>query len=216
MLCITHACHFWQGIYYFYVSRYIVSVLVLPPSQALMCVSFHLLKKKKYILSDSFPYHINSTWYPIKCSQGMFHCWIAQINRCLVSVPQVRNPRQTLSLLLFLSVSFLRSTWVEFLLGRIETIGQTGAISDGCGCATQEVYLDLRMGSPDIHNFFFPFESISGPVSCPVFICCWKTFGRSYWKPPSTFVIHPHPVSFLRHVLILPVNRKSPLIRIKQ
>lgn len=60
-----------------------------------------------------------------------------------------------LSSFLTSSASFLRDTWVEILLGNTKTIGQMGALPEGCGRAIQVVYLDFKMGSLDIQRGFF-------------------------------------------------------------
>lgn len=62
--------------------------------------------------------------------------------------------------------------------------------------------------------FFLDLFLVLHPAEClSVTEVCWPLY--SHWKPPSSYVIHPYPVSFLRHFLILPVNRKSPLIRVQ-
>lgn len=178
------------------------SHLVPSLSHPLLCVSFHLFWKNTYwaIHFHSFSFPFSSTWYPIKLSEGRVQKWIEEINRKMsVTVPLVWNLRKSLFLLqpfLFHSVSFLSYTWVEFLLGNIETIGQMGALPDGCGHAIQAVYLDFKMGSPDIHRFFF-FGPILGPASCPVFICYWNMFG--HFTAPESLL----PVMWYTHILLV-------------
>lgn len=118
-------------------------------SLTLVCFLSFILKNTYWAIH--FHNVFSSIWYPIKVSEGSVQNWIEEIDRkaacyCPSGVkPEVPPPLS----------SFFRDAWVEILLGTIETIGQTGALSNGCRRAIQAVYLDFKMGSPDIHRIFF-------------------------------------------------------------
>lgn len=157
MLCITHACHFWQGIHYFSVARYLRSVLVLSPLfLALSCASFHLFLKIyiEWLISIMYFLLPDIKFNFLRLGSKTELRRLIEMSLCPTGV----KPGKSLFLLQpfhFQAVSFFANTWVEFLLGNIETIGQMGVLPDRCRSAIQVIYLDFKMGSPGIHKFFF-------------------------------------------------------------
>lgn len=169
-------------------------------------VWFHNFFQKNTYWVIHFHRGFSHTWYPIKLSQG--------IQTALRRWIETGKPVFSSTFPLLICLISHR------LLGRVP-LGKLWDVRSNGSCVQRTRMCNLSVifrlqNRICRHPQIFLCRSILGPASWPVLI--WNLYLKNVWPPfsswkhSSTYVIHPYPVSFLRHFLILSVNRKSPLI----